>query len=78
MPVISDITTNHKVVHYGLALSYKQSMPKTQLMSITFRIGSKIQGVFVLKLVSTVYNNRNKPNKMLLLLPAYTRKYKNS
>ena len=40
MPVISDITTNHKVVHYGLALSSKQSMPKTQLMSITFRIGS--------------------------------------
>ena len=42
MPVISDITTNHKMVHYGLALSSKHSMPKTQLMSITFRIGSKV------------------------------------
>jgi len=42
-PVISDITIDHKRVQYGLALSYKYSMAKTQLISITFRIGSKIQ-----------------------------------
>jgi len=40
-PVISDITIDHKRVQYGLALSYKYSMAKTQLISITFRIGSK-------------------------------------
>src|ERR1044071_3562213 len=39
-PVISDITIDHKRVQYGLALSYKYSMAKTQLISITFRIGS--------------------------------------
>src|ERR1044072_8139357 len=44
-PVISDITIDHKRVQYGLALSYKYSMAKTQLISITFRIGS-YQGVF--------------------------------
>src|SRR5215207_5473641 len=42
-PVISDITTDHKIVHYGLALSSKHSIPKTQLLSITFRIGSKTE-----------------------------------
>src|ERR1044072_2311086 len=41
-PVISDITIDHKRVQYGLALSYKYSMAKTQLISITFRIGSKL------------------------------------
>src|SRR6476619_6865405 len=41
-PVISDITIDHKGVQYGLALSYKYSMAKTQLISITFRIGSKL------------------------------------
>src|SRR6185503_1385801 len=40
--VISDITIDHKRVQYGLALSYKYSMAKTQLISITFRIGSYI------------------------------------
>jgi hypothetical protein len=55
MPVISDITTNHKVVHYGLALSSKQSMPKTQLMSITFRIGSKLVQQLILMTVG-MYN----------------------
>src|SRR6476659_1588987 len=39
-PVISDITIDHKRVQDGLALSYKYSMAKTQLISITFRIGS--------------------------------------
>src|SRR6185437_12077507 len=39
-PVISDITIDHKRVQYGLGLSYKYSMAKTQLISITFRIGS--------------------------------------
>src|SRR6478609_8836421 len=40
-PVISDITTNLEIVQYGLALSSKHSMPKTQQISATFRIGSK-------------------------------------
>src|SRR4029078_1493459 len=50
-PVISDITIDHKRVQYGLALSYKYSMAKTQLISITFRIGSYI--IWGLKLRDT-------------------------
>src|SRR5690349_15231537 len=46
-PIISDITIDHKRVQYGLALSYKYSMAKTQLISITFRIGSKAMTISV-------------------------------